>query len=228
MMHSARWAGLKRRVRTLSRSTLLAGCLACVVFAAALVTTGCGERVAPVRTLPSWVRGIYVPVFKNTSYEPGIEEMLTRAVQEAFLADGRLDIVPRQDADLLLKGEVTDWAVESGRSRGDHISTNNEVTMTIELKLFEPLNEDEPIAILLPVVVSNTFYLDTRSVDFTPEPDRKRAMFDQAAQQIVNQTLTGFPIQLRQAPVGAALPPLEPPPTADTAPTARRPLLPGF
>jgi len=76
-----------------SRPLALAAALAMSLLM--LLTAGC-ERIAPIRTLPSWVRGVYIPVFKNKTYEPQIEEDATRYTQETFLRDGRVDIVRRR------------------------------------------------------------------------------------------------------------------------------------
>jgi hypothetical protein len=166
---------------------------------------GC-TRVAPVRTLPSWVRGIYVPMVKNKSFEPGLEEQATKAIQEAFIQDGRVDIVPKQDADLVLVATVMDWKGRTSRSEGNHVSTDEGVTMLVDLKLFEPLNMEQPLADLGHLSIINNFNIDVRSVDFLPEPDRRERLMDNLGTQVLNQVINGFPVQLRNAPPGALFP----------------------
>jgi hypothetical protein len=160
-------------------------------------------RVVPVRTLPSWVRGIYIPMIKNKSFEPGLEEIATKAVQGAFIQDGRVDIVPEKDADLVLLVTIDNWQGRSARHSNDNISTHEDVRMTADLKLFEPLDMEKPLADLGKVLVRGVFNQDVRSIDFVPEPDRRAQLMSQLGSQVLNQVILGFPIQLRNAPAGA-------------------------
>ena len=140
-----------------------AGLLA-VLTLAILAATGC-QSVSPVRTLPSWVRGIYVPMVKNSSYEPGLEEIVTPLIQEEFLADGRLAVVPRSIADLIVSAEITDWTSRVSGSSGDHVADRQDITVLANLKLYEPNNMEEPLADLGRIMLvsgMDTDILDTR------------------------------------------------------------------
>lgn len=176
-------------------------CLALVL----ILATGC-ERVAPVRTLPSWVRGIYIPTFKNKSFEPQIEENATRLTQEAFLADGRVDIVPKSEADLTLVVEIQDWQSMTTNTTGEHVATDDDVTLIASAKLFEPFDNKEPLADLGTIKVTTRFNVDTRSIEYIPEPDRKDQLLRALAQQILYKTITGFPTNLRDLPPGVTVP----------------------
>lgn len=71
-----------------------------------LLLPGCGYRlVGSAGALPSHLRTIAIPVFKNTSSEPQIHRDLSTAVRDAFITDGRLKVVNRRP-DLLLKGTL--------------------------------------------------------------------------------------------------------------------------
>ena len=180
--------------------------LAAFIFAGA---TGC-ERITPVRTLPAWVRGVYVPMIKNKSYEPGLEETATRLVQEQFLFDGRLDVVPKHQADMIVVAEIVDWRGREAGSSGDRVSNDEEVTLTASVSLFEPYNMETPVATLPPITIVRSFNIDTRSVDYEPEPDRKREVLENLARAIVDNTITGFPVQLGAVNTGPALPAFAP------------------
>lgn len=191
---------------------LIAGLTLAVALA---VGTAC-ERVRPVRTLPSWVRGIYVPMVVNKSYEPGLEEEATRLIQEAFLFDGRLDIVPKDQADLILVADIVDWREQASGSTGDKVTTDHEVEVKVNLSLFEPFNRDTPIAVLPQVAFSRDtknairFNTDVRSVDYEPEPDRKQEVLERLARTIVETTITGFPHEIGTTPINTALPTVAP------------------
>jgi hypothetical protein len=175
-----------------------------ILIAAALFSAGC-ERIAPIRTLPSWVRGIYIPMAENVSFEPAVEEQTTRLTQEAFLADGQVDVVRKADADATLRIKITDWQRRGAGTSGDRITSSNRITVTATVRLVEPFNEDSIIADLGSVTAFQNFNVDTRSVRFIPEPDQKDQLLRALANQIVQKTLSGFPASV--APYGNAAPP---------------------
>ena len=63
----------------------------------ALGVGGCGYSFRG--TLPSHVRTIAVPIFANRTQQPGVESIITRAVVQAFVTNGRLQVVRPADAD---------------------------------------------------------------------------------------------------------------------------------
>ena len=72
---------------------------------------GCGYTVQG--TLPSHIRTVSVPIFKNRTRQPGVESIITRAVVEAFTTNGRLRVVKGADADAVLEGEILNYVVTS-------------------------------------------------------------------------------------------------------------------
>jgi outer membrane lipopolysaccharide assembly protein LptE/RlpB len=54
-----------------------------------------------------------VPTFRNRTAEPAVENALTAAVVNAFVASGRLRVVPAGEADALLDGEITGYEIQS-------------------------------------------------------------------------------------------------------------------
>lgn len=85
---------------------------AVTLVALALATlAGCGYTIGG--TLPSHIRTVAVPVFENRTPEPGVEGLLTRAVVEAFSTNGRLRVVPVDEADAILEGEVVSYGLQS-------------------------------------------------------------------------------------------------------------------
>ncbi|MGH7312662.1 MAG: LPS assembly lipoprotein LptE [Candidatus Rokuibacteriota bacterium] len=82
-----------------------------VVIAALLVAVGCGYSFRG--TLPDHIQSIAVPVFTNRTREPAVENVITRAVVEAFSTNGRLRVVGPERADSLLEGEITGYELVS-------------------------------------------------------------------------------------------------------------------
>lgn len=189
-----------------------------LALAAILTLAGACERVAPIRTLPSWVRGIYVPMFKNTSFEPAIEEVATRLTQEAFLTDGRVDIVPKGQADLALVVEITDWTSRSSNTTGQRISAFDEITVAATAKLYEPFDMSKPLADLGPIRVNIGANVDPRALGYEAEPDRKERVLRSLADTIRDRVINGFPVTLRDMPAGVTLPSVSSPEALSGAP----------
>jgi len=82
-----------------------------LALVAALLASGCGYTVGG--TLPSHIQTVSVPIFRNTTREPGVESLITRAVVEAFSTNGRLKVVGSSQADSILDGEITGYNVSS-------------------------------------------------------------------------------------------------------------------
>ncbi len=66
---------------------------------------------------------IYVAPFENESREYGIQAAVTNAVRRKFIQDGRLQVVNRAEADLLLEGVIIDYQL-----RGITFDEDDDVT----------------------------------------------------------------------------------------------------
>lgn len=87
-------------------------------FATLVVLAGCvGYRLGG--THREDVRTVAVPVFENTSLEPGIERLLTEAIVRRIQQTTPYRIAPRQVADTIIDGEITEVRRRSlGRRQG--------------------------------------------------------------------------------------------------------------
>ena len=84
---------------------------AALVAIVVLVATGCGYSLRG--NLPEHIKTVAVPVFRNRTSEPGVENFLTAAVVEAFSTNGRLKDVRPERADSILEGDVVGYQVQS-------------------------------------------------------------------------------------------------------------------
>lgn len=71
---------------------------------------GCGYGVRG--SLPEHIKTVAVPVFRNKTQEPAVENGITSAVVAAFVNSGRLKVVPLDQADAILDGEIVGYAIE--------------------------------------------------------------------------------------------------------------------
>src|SRR5712692_11412745 len=77
----------------------------------AVVGGGCGYTLGG--NLPPHVKTVAVPIFKNLTQQPAIENVITAAVVNAFANGGRLKVVPVEQADSVLEGEIVGYNVDS-------------------------------------------------------------------------------------------------------------------
>jgi hypothetical protein len=78
--------------------------VAVLVAALAGLPGGCGYTLGG--SLPDHIQTVAVPVFKNATMEPFLENFITLAVVNAFATTGRVRVVSRAAADALLEGEI--------------------------------------------------------------------------------------------------------------------------
>jgi outer membrane lipopolysaccharide assembly protein LptE/RlpB len=80
-------------------------------FLAAVMLAGCGYSTSG--NLPSHIKSVAVPTFKNKTQEPAVESTITAAVVNAFTTSGRLRVVSVDQADSILEGEVVGYDVQT-------------------------------------------------------------------------------------------------------------------
>jgi len=77
----------------------------------ALVLAGCGYSTRG--SLPDHIKTVAVPIFKNRTLEPGVDSAITSGVVNAFSSGGRVKVVPLDEADAILQGEVVSYSLDS-------------------------------------------------------------------------------------------------------------------
>jgi len=86
--------------------------------------SACGYALVGRGTsLPSGVRSVSIPQFKDKTGEPNIDTIVTRAVKDEFIKDGRLKVKTGSSADSVLEGEINSYSL-----RPVAYDSNNNVT----------------------------------------------------------------------------------------------------
>ncbi|HET7874091.1 MAG TPA: LptE family protein [Methylomirabilota bacterium] len=83
---------------------------AALLVALGLAAAGCGYALSG--NLPDHIRTVHVPVFKNRTQAPGVESAVTTGVITAFGNGGRLKVVPLEEADSVLDGEIVSYSFQ--------------------------------------------------------------------------------------------------------------------
>jgi outer membrane lipopolysaccharide assembly protein LptE/RlpB len=130
-------------------------------IAVSLLLTGClGYHVGPVK--PSVLRdvhGIAVPTFENKTLLPRIEVLITDSVIKQLQQDGTYRIANENNADAILKAEISEISRTPARSlRGNVLATTEfNLAMHVKYKL-----ETRSGAVLMPsteVVGTTSFFV---------------------------------------------------------------------
>jgi outer membrane lipopolysaccharide assembly protein LptE/RlpB len=102
--------------------------------------TACGYSFRG--NLPSHIKTVAVPIFKNQSDVPGLENAITSAVISAFSSGGRLRVVPVDQADSVLEGEILSTQIDgAGFDRNQNVQAYH---LTVVLNVtFRDVRQDK-------------------------------------------------------------------------------------
>jgi len=112
---------------------------AAVALGLALTLSGCGYALVGKGTVVDpTIKRIGVPLFKDASAKPGLDQKVTQKVIEELLKRGRFDVVPDSTGvDALIEGEILAYAprlVGVGDQGGRSQANRYEVTLTARVR----------------------------------------------------------------------------------------------
>ena len=109
------------------------GILCALMFCFAIA--GCGYHLAGHSSaLPPHIRTIAIPVFENRSSQPNIHRELTSIIRRKFITDGRLKVVDRRKADLLLSGSLVSYDLRVVAFSGTDAASGYIVQLGVQVK----------------------------------------------------------------------------------------------
>ena len=79
--------------------------LAALVLVLTASVGGCSYSPSP-SLFPTHLKTLAVPILKNETTEPNIEQEVTQAIVDRFVQDNKLRVVDEQQADLVISGSV--------------------------------------------------------------------------------------------------------------------------
>ena len=106
------------------------------------VSSSCGYHLAGYgSTLPSHIRAISIPVFKNSSSEPNIQRDATDAIRRAFISDGRLKVTGTSKADLLMRGTLTNYQLRGVSFSSEDSAEEYIVRLGIQVEAYDRIKK---------------------------------------------------------------------------------------
>lgn len=112
--------------------TLLRRLLICVLLIVPVAVSSCGYAlVGRGSSLPPGIKSVEIPQFKNLTNEPDIDTIITRAVIDGFIKDGRLEV--KSKADSALKGKILGYELRPVAYDDENNATEYVVSLTLKI-----------------------------------------------------------------------------------------------
>ena len=108
-----------------------------------LFLSGCGYTTKAYH-LPSSIKSVYIQTLKNKTNEPNLENELKTKLVAAFQDDGHLAIVPNEEADAHLKGEIVGYSRQAMRYSSDESVREYRLNITVNFEFID-MSAEKPI-----------------------------------------------------------------------------------
>ena len=151
-----------------------------------LILAGCRYQLEP--QLPAAASKIAIPTFDNQTFQYGLAETLTNSVVEQFLLDGRLRVVGEKEADLILRGKITQYLKET-LSEVSMGLTEYRVKLEIYVTLISTKNGK---ALWEKKVEEATTYTPREAKEVQTESDAIRETSKKIGEDLVNLVMEGW------------------------------------
>ncbi|GMQ81985.1 MAG: LptE family protein [Rhodothermia bacterium] len=141
-----------------------------LIWVFVLLLPGCGYYSFSGATVPEHIGTIAIPQVKDNSVSTfaGLDEQMTQLLIQRFVRQTRLSLEPRDDdADALLRVEITRYVNAPTSVSGNERATRNRVTITVNVTYNDQV-EDKPF-------ISRTFSSFEEFDAFDPASEEEAA-----------------------------------------------------
>ncbi len=159
---------------------------------ACLCLTAClGYHIGPVK--PYYLRDVHtiaIPTFENSTLIPRIEVLVTDTVIKQFQQDGTFQIASNENADAILKGEISRIARSPARSVRGNVLATSEFNLVVRLKYKLVDHDGKPIGPPGEVSGTTSFFVGTDVI--TDERQALPLATEELATHLVSQLSEGW------------------------------------
>lgn len=156
---------------------------------AVITLSGC--HVTPYqRTLPEWVQRVYIPMAKNQTAEPGLEELITKAFQTEILADGRLELTQKSKSNAVLQVTLHDYKEVTSHFESDNVKSATTMEMKVGLDLFDPKDLRNPIGSIPAFTVKLPYSSDYRNYQSELDVDARERLGETTALRLLSALMS--------------------------------------
>ena len=164
----------------------IAAALAC------LSLSGClGYHIGPAK--PYYLRDVHtiaIPTFVNKTLLPRVEVLVTDTVIKQFQQDGTFKIASNENADVILKGEISRITRSPARSVRGNVLATSEFNLVMRLRYKLVGNDGKPIGPPGEVSGSTSFFVGTDVI--TDERQALPLATEELANHLVSQLSEGW------------------------------------
>ncbi|MDD5773415.1 MAG: LPS assembly lipoprotein LptE [bacterium] len=154
------------------------------------VAAGCAYTTKSV--LPDNIQNVAVSVFKNDTFEYGLEERLTDKVIQEFISHGRLKVTNIDNADALIKGKIVAYNLLTTSTDEYNNPIEKELSILIEISFWEK-DGKEPLWIEKGIRENITYFTTLRSGQIVmTESEAKENVLSKLARSVVRRVIIGW------------------------------------
>lgn len=155
-----------------------------------LFIAGCAYTIKSV--LPDNVQGVSISVFKNGTYEYGLEERLTDKVIQEFISHGRLKVTNVDDADVFVKGEILAYNLLTVKTDAYNNPVEKELSILLEIS-FWGKDDQKPLWVERGVRENITYFTTLRDGQIVmTEEEAKEKVLGKLAKSVVRRVTVGW------------------------------------
>lgn len=160
-----------------------------------ILLSGCGYHFSGEGEGPRpGLRRISIPVFENSTSEPELGSMFAGELRKQFLLRGDLQVVPRDEAEVVFKGRITDIYTSAVAHRA--FEQRYQTRLTLEARLYITLDIRCEDARTGSVIWRDSKFTESRVFGQNPDPanpdpiltfDNRRLALEYLARDMANQ-----------------------------------------
>ncbi len=92
--------------------------------------------------MPEYMQSIHIAILDNRTLKPGLDEIATNAVIEAFRSGSSLRIVDEESADLILDGSVSGYAKDPHTYTSDQAILQYKITIRYSVRCLDRIRNE--------------------------------------------------------------------------------------
>ena len=164
-----------------------------VTIAGALVLglAGCSYSPSPA-LFPPHLRTLAVPVLRNQTTEPNLEQEVTQAIVDRFVQDNKLRVVAESEADLVLSGAVVKYTNAVFGFNANEQAQEYQVAVTVQLTARDRVKNREMWRDDNLVRTTNYFVVATPGQEQKDQYSARKDAIAKIADAVLNKTVEGW------------------------------------
>ena len=166
----------------------LSGLVTAVLF---LTGTACSYSPSPA-LFPTHLKTLAVPVLRNATTEPNIEQEVTEAIVNRFVQDNKLRVVAEDQADLVLSGSVVKYVNAVFGFNAREQAQEYQVVVTVSLTARDRVKNRELWRDDNLVRTTNYFVVATPGQTPQDQFTARKDAIEKIADAVLNKTVEGW------------------------------------